>query len=407
MGTYLYKAKNASGTEEQGVLEASTKEEAQKILREKRLTVREIRYIGEKGSVLAPFIQMYKNYFQRVKIKEKVFFTRQIATIVNAGIPLLKALYIQQQQTKNKRFKAIIEELITDLEGGSSFSDGLAKHKDVFDNFFLSLVRAGEVSGSVDESLKRLANQMEKNYKLLSKIKSALVLPAFILVAMIGVVVLMLVYVIPQLSALFAEEGVALPLPTRILVFMSGFLLQYWFFVLLFVFSSISLLGYYISTPDGRSLYDRIIVKVPIFGPLLQKIYVDRFARNLGIMLEDGVPITTALTVVSETMGNVHYTKSVLDLIPQIEHGRSLTKATSGDDKFPFVTVQMINIGEESGELDTMLQKVAEFLEEEIDTTVKNLSTLLEPIVIVIMGFGVVFIAVAILGPIYGLVNVI
>jgi len=173
------------------------------------------------------------------------------------------------------------------------------------------------------------------------------------------------------------------------------------------LFVGLSSLAYYLRTPQGIALYDNLVTKTPIFGSLLQKIYIDRFSRNLGIMLEDGVPITTALNVVAETMGNIHYSKSITDLIPQIEHGRSLTKATSADSRFPFIAVQMINVGEESGELDTMLMKVADFLEEEIDNTVKNLATLLEPLVIVMMGFGVVFLAVAILGPIYGLVNVI
>jgi type IV pilus assembly protein PilC len=407
MGTYLYKGKTATGKEEQGVLEAPSKEEAQKLLRDRRMQVKELKYIGEKATLFSPLVALYKYYFQRISIKDKVFFTRQIATIINAGIPLLKALYIQKQQTRNKRFCVIIEELIADLEGGISLSESIAKHPDVFDTFYLSLVRAGEVSGSVDESLRRLADQLEGNYKLLGKLKSALVLPSFIFVAMIGVVVLMLVYVVPQLSTLFTEEGVEMPLPTRIMIFMSNALLSYWFVIIIVLFVAFSLFTYYFRTPQGIALYDTLVTKVPIFGPLLQKIYIDRFSRNLGIMLEDGVPITTALNVVAETMGNTHYSKSVTDLIPQIEHGRSLTKATSADSRFPFIAVQMINVGEESGELDAMLMKVADFLEEEIDNTVKNLATLLEPLVIVIMGFGVVFLAVAILGPIYGLVNVI
>lgn len=406
MTDFLYKATNKSGKFKTGVIAAATINEARVALKKQDLLVQEIKPT-ETGLTLDNLWERVKQWFNRITLKDKVFFTRQLSTIIAAGFPLLRALYLQEKQTRKKKFQDIIQRLIADLEGGKEFSKALAKYPEVFDDFYVSLIRAGEVSGSMDESLSRLADQLEKTQTLQFKIKSALVLPGFTFLVMIGVVVVMLVFVFPQISDLFKEEGVELPLATSVLIWLSEFLIQFWYAIVIALGITIFLLARFIRTPEGRKLYDKFVLKPPIFGPLLQKIYLERFSLNLGTMLKAGVPIIQAMQVVADTLTNVHYRQSVLDLIPQVEKGRSLSKSCSKDTNFSFLMVQMISIGEESGALDDMLLKIAKFYEEEIDVTVKNLTTLLEPFIVVIIALGVGFIGVAILGPIYGLVAVI
>ncbi|MEI6222462.1 MAG: type II secretion system F family protein [bacterium] len=406
MAEFLYKATDKSGKFKTGVISADDIQSAREELKKQQLLVKEIK-ATEGSTSLNNLIEKLLKWLNRITLKDKVFFTRQLATIINAGIPLLRALYIQEKQTSKKKFKSIISRVISDLESGKDFSQALAQHPDVFDDFYISLVKAGEVSGSLDETLERLAEQLEKTQTLVRKIKSAIVLPAFTVVIMIGVIIVMLIFVIPVLSDLFRDEGVQLPIATRILIFLSDFLLNYWYILLAgTVVGTVSWLQF-IRTEKGKSFYDKWRLKPPIFGPLIVKIYLARFARNLGTMLKDGVPIMQAIRVVANTLTNVHYRQSVLDLIPQIEKGKALSKAASKDPNFPFILVQMINVGEESGAIDQMLLRIAIFYEEEIDTTIKNLTTLLEPFMIIGLAVGIGFVGVAILGPIYGLVAVI
>lgn len=406
MPDYLYKATTQDGKTKNGVITASDRNDAFSILQEQKLVVEEVRAI-EVGLRLDNLFEKAKDFTNRVTLKDKLYLTRQLATIIRAGIPLIRALSIQETQTKNPKLKKIIQNIMSGLEAGRNFSETLTAYPDVFDNYYVNLIRAGEVSGSLDETLDRLAEQLEKTKSIQSKIRSALTLPLFTIIVMIGVMVLMMVMVIPQLADLFTSEGVELPMPTKVMIWLSNSLINHWYVYIIVIVVTITAFLMYIRSEDGKKQWDRFVLKPPVFGPLLQKMNVARFARNLATMMADGVPIIQAIGVVGDTITNYHYNKSVQNLIPLVEKGVSLQTATGRDPLFPSIMVQMLAIGEESGAIDAMMMKIAIFYEEEIDATIKNLTTLLEPFIIVLLAGGVGFIAVSILGPIYGLVEVI
>lgn len=400
---FQYKAKDQRGTIHTGTIEAKDQKAAFQLLKKRQFSPM---YIKEKpeGINLDQFLENLSG----ISLREKVVFTRQLSSIINAGIPLLQALQLAHEQTQNNKLKKIIGEIIDDIQSGNTFGDALQKHPDVFSNFFINLVKAGEASGTLDNALKNLADQLEKDADIRAKIRGALILPTLVLIVMVGVIILMSVVVIPQLEELFSQAESALPLPTRIMQGISFVLINYWYLAILGAVGAFFGLSSFFRTELGKNLFETYSLKVPVFGKLLKLVIYARMTRVTSILLQAGVPLLKSMNIVQDLVGNHIYQDSMGRIIKKIEMGIPLAAAYEEEGKvYPLMVPQLIGIGEQTGTVDEMLGKVADFYDNEVENMVKNLTTLLEPMLMVIMGGAVGFIVMAILMPIYGLVNVI
>ena len=400
MATFTYKSRDSQGGLRQGTVEAVSQQAAVDVLREHNLIVTAI---TETSGGAAP--EALGGLFKRVPTKEKVIFARQLSTMINSGLPIVQALNILAEQTPNKNFKTIIGNVAGDVEGGLSFSESIAKYQRVFSQIFVNLVKSGEASGKLDEVLDRLATQMEKDYAVVREIKGAMYYPAFILVAIFVVAAVMMVFVIPQLKSLFDESNVKLPFVTQMLIAISGIVQSFWWLILILMVGGIWSFFYFIRTPTGRPLWDQTKLKIPVLGNLSRKIYVARFARTLGTLIAGGLPILDALRIVSGAVGNTIYKDAILEAAKEVESGVSLTVPLKKSGVFPAMVPQMVQVGEQTGKVDEILFKLADFFDREVDTMVKSLSTLLEPILMVVMGIGVGLLVAAIILPIYNLAS--
>ncbi|QIJ72862.1 type II secretion system F family protein [Thermosulfuriphilus ammonigenes] len=336
----------------------------------------------------------------KVKAKELVVFTRQLATMINAGLPLVQALDALAHQQENKTFKEIIQNIKADVEGGLSLTEALKKHK-CFDNLYTNMVQAGEMGGNLDEVLMRLATYMEKSLKLKKKIKGALTYPAIVVSISVIVVTIILLFVIPVFEKMFSDFGKALPLPTQIVIAISNFVKNYILAIIGgIILGSMALKRYY-ATEKGRRQIDALILRVPVFGPLIRKVAVAKFARTLGTLINSGVSIIEALKVAAATAGNKVVEEAILNVRANITEGRSIADPLEESGIFPHMVVQMVAVGESTGALDTMLNKVAEFFEDEVDATVEALTSMIEPFMIVFLGGTIGGIIVAMYLPIF------
>ncbi len=336
----------------------------------------------------------------KVKAKELVVFTRQLATMINAGLPLVQALDALAHQQENKTFKEIIQNIKADVEGGLSLTEALKKHK-CFDNLYTNMVQAGEMGGNLDEVLMRLATYMEKSLKLKKKIKGALTYPAIVVSISVIVVTIILLFVIPVFEKMFSDFGKALPLPTQIVIAISNFVKNYILAIIGgIILGSMALKRYY-ATEKGRRQIDALILRVPVFGPLIRKVAVAKFARTLGTLINSGVSIIEALKVAAATAGNKVVEEAILNVRANITEGRSIAEPLEESGIFPHMVVQMVAVGESTGALDTMLNKVAEFFEDEVDATVEALTSMIEPFMIVFLGGTIGGIIVAMYLPIF------
>ncbi len=325
--------------------------------------------------------------FERVTTKELVIFTRQFATMIDAGLPLVQCLEIQSDQQPNKAFKKILKEVKADVEQGSTFADALGKHPKAFDQLYVNLVTAGEVGGILDTILNRLAAYLEKADGLKRKVKSAMVYPSTILVVAIGVVILLLVKVIPVFEKMFADFGGALPGPTQVVVNMSHWL-QAWVHVVIlgFIAAVVAWIQARKRISSFRYRTDAIFLRLPIFGPLLRKVAVARFSRTLGTMISSGVPILDALEICSKTAGNMLIEEGLQKTKAAISEGRTIAEPLEASKVFPGMVVQMIAVGESTGAMDQMLSKIADFYDDEVDAAVGALTSLMEPLMMVVLG---------------------
>ena len=342
----------------------------------------------------------------RIKSKDKVIFSRQLSTLIDAGLPLVQSLRSVQNQTKNKALQAIVVEVISDVEGGKAFSAALAKHPNVFNNVFVSLVAAGEASGTLDVALERIADQQEKDAELLSKVRGAMIYPVIVLLVMVAVITFMQVSVLPQVKSLYdGIPGARLPLMTRMLLALSQFIIHYWYFILLFIGVVIFLTTRWARTLGGKNFVDNLKLKMWPIGPLFTKMYMARFARTGTTLVASGVPLIQVLDIVSNAVNNVHLEKSIHVATEKVRGGKSLSSSLEGDPHFLDLVPQMIKIGEDSGALEQMLDKTADYYEKEVDNQIKAISTIIEPVLMVILGIVAIIIVAAILLPIYGLVG--
>lgn len=344
----------------------------------------------------------------RVKTKEKVFFVRQLSVMISAGLALDNSIRLLRMQTKNPTFQQILDKVYQDILTGKTLSDSLAQFPKTFDNFFVAVIRSGETLGKLDVVLNHLAEQMELFQGFSSKIKSALAYPIFIIVAMIGVVVMMMVKVVPTLKTVFADAGAELPLATRIVMATSDFLVAYWWLVLIAtVVLGMGIYLFFSFTEKGHLWWDTIKLKMPIVNFVSYDVYMARFARTMGMLIQSGVPVIEAIRITTAVINNRIYTRILKNVILQVERGIPMSVPLEKEKEFTILTTQMIMIGEQTGKLEMLLNKVAEYYEQETDIKIKTISSLIEPVTIVIIGVGVAFILYSILYPIYSLSSVI
>jgi general secretion pathway protein F len=341
--------------------------------------------------------------FSRVKAKDIIFFTQQLSMLLNSGIQLDRSLTILQEMIEKKKLRDIITNLQNNIHGGDSFADALSKHPKIFSKLYINMVRAGETSGALDRVIKRLAEFLDNAQKLKDEVVTAMYYPVFILFVAIGSVALLLMFVVPRFASMFDEVGVALPLSTQILLSLSYFLGSYWWALLLGMAGVALLLNYFVRTEEGRYLWDGWKLKIPLLGNLTQKIEVSRFSRTLGTLISSGVPILHGIMIVKEIIGNEVISRSLLKIHGGLKEGEGISGPLKESGHFPPLATHMIAIGEETGQLDVMLGRVAENFDEDVKVTIKRLIGLLEPAMILIMAMVVGFIVISMLLAIFSI----
>jgi len=379
MPDYLWKGRTPSGSIENGEIAAASPEEVQRILRERKIVPTSIR--AKPREITLPFLK------GRVSGKAISVFTRQFSVMINAGLPLIKCLDIQVAQVDSERFKNILKDLITAVEGGSTLADALREHREIFGDLYVNMVEAGEKGGSLATILARLAEYLEKADSIKRKVKGAMVYPAAIMIVAVIAVAVLLMFVIPVFAQMFGDLGGTLPLPTRIVMALSEFMVRWWLWIFVSIIVLVLAVRYYYKTEVGNLQIDSFLIKLPIFGTLLKKQAVARFSRTLSTLLSSGVNILDALEITSGTTGNKLVENAVMRARTSIAQGESIAEPLSKEKAlFPPMVVQMITIGEQTGGLDDMLSKVADFYDEEVDQAVANLMNALEPMIIVFLG---------------------
>lgn len=401
MATFRWQGVGPGGKTVKGEMEAANTAAVAARLRLQRIRPLSDR-IREKGSGLDREIKI-PGFGEKVKSPDIVIFTRQLATMIDAGLPIMQALEILAQQTENKTFARIIGEVKHDVESGSAFAESLAKHPKVFDTLYTNMVSAGEIGGILDTILARLAAYMEKAAKLKSKIKSAMIYPISIVSVALLVTSILLIYVIPVFSDMFSSFGKELPLPTQIAMNLSYVTIAYFWYIVAAIVSTVVGVRTYYRTERGQEVIDGLLLRLPIFGDIFRKAAVARFTRTLSTLISSGVPILDALLITGKTAGNKVVENAVFAARQSITEGKTLTDPLIESKVFPPMVCQMINVGETTGALDSMLSKIADFYDDEVDTAVSNLTALMEPLVIVFLGVVIGGLVVAMYLPIFQL----
>lgn len=398
MPIFKYLVKNKRGESVRGKVEAISRAQAVSTLIGRDLFVIDVVPLGQSSGFLA------KLNHNKIKFEELVNFTRQLATMINAGLPLATALSILEAQSKTEMAK-LTGNLLKDVEGGLSFSMALDKYRDNFSRIYVQLVKAGEMGGVLDGVLDRLAITMEKEKDFRAKTKGAMVYPVIIVLAMVAVAVVMMVAVIPKLTTMYQDFGAELPAATKMLMSLSGFFVNYWW-LLLFISGLVAMaLRAFKKTPRGELALNRLVLRLPILGVLQQKIVLTDFTRTLSLLLGAGVSLLEALEVVAGAIGSAVYREQLQEINQQVEKGVTLSDAIAHYENFPPILYQMIAVGEETGKLDEILAKISEYFEKESEYAIKNLTTAIEPMIMIMLGLGVGFIVIAIIMPIYSLTS--
>jgi type IV pilus assembly protein PilC len=401
MPVFLWEGQTRKGEKKKGEIAAANEAALRGILRRQGLTSITVKQKPKNLSEYLPFLK------QKVKEKEVVIFARIFATMINAGLPLIQCLDLLAQQEQNKTFAQIITAIKEDIEGGSTLSDALRKYPNIFDDLFVNLVAAGESGGILDVILQRLSNYMEKAMKLKSKVKGAMTYPASVLVISIAVVSLLLVKVIPTFQKMFEGFGGELPGPTQFLITLSAYAQKYFLVAIIALAIAVYAFRRYYKTEKGTLLIDGLILKSPVFGPLLKKVAVARFTRTMSTMMTSGVPILEGLAIVSKTAGNKIVENALIRVRKSISEGKTIAEPLLETGIFPPMVVQMIAVGEATGALDAMLSKIADFYDDEVDTAVDAMTALLEPFMMVFLGGVVGGMIIAMYLPIFKMASVV
>lgn len=394
---YNYLAKTKNGEVTKGVVEADSKSSAAKVLMSRDLFPVAITPKEKKGFSL----------FSRIGTKDKVFLIRQLATTINAGLPIAQALKTLESQTNNKKLKELIGQVSSDVEGGSNLSQAFARFPKVFSRIDVTLIQTGETTGTLDKALERLAKTMENDYKVSRKIRSAMIYPSFIGIVAVGVVTFMTIYIIPKMGELYDSFDATLPLLTRIILAISKGLTKGAPIVIVILIALFFAYRAYSKTNQGRHVIDRAKLKIPIVNKFLQNIYLSRFTRTLSGLIGAGVSVLEALEIVSRSTGNVLYADVISASIIKVKAGVPLSTPLKESELFPPIVSQMVRVGEQTGEIDGMLSNLADYYEEEVDNFVKSLTSIMEPVMIVVLGGIVMVIMLGIMLPVYSIGKVV
>ena len=399
MKKYDYEARDsASNKIVKSVVQADSENAAAKLLTAQGFVPLKIELQDDKTNFFARFSG-------RITTKDKVVFTRQLATLIGAGLPLAQSLRTVQEQTTNKRMQEIVQEIISDVEGGKSLSDSFAKHPEAFNKVYVALISAGETSGTMDDSLKRLAAQQEKDAAMMSKIRGAMMYPSIVLVVIILVIGFMLFTVVPQVEGLYRDLNKGLPFVTLMMIKMANFFSSLWWLIILAMIIGGYFLAQYLKTEQGIRTKDIFKLNVPLFKGMFRKMYMARFARTGQVLLSTGVPMLDMLRITSDAVNNVIISESILRASDKVKGGKALSASLSNEDYFLAMVPQMIKIGEQSGKIDEMMGKTAQVYEDELDEEIRALSTAIEPVLMVFLAIVAGTMVAAILLPIYSLVG--
>jgi type IV pilus assembly protein PilC len=405
MPVFVYEARDATGQLRRDTIEAPNVRAATQKLQESRYTVINIKEKAVGGSQTD--VMAWYQKLRKVNEQALTVFSRQFATMINAGLAMVRCLDILSEQTEDKKLQQTLIQVRRDVEGGSTLSNALAKHVQIFSTLYVSMVKAGEMGGVLDEVLERLANFMEKDFSLKKKVKSALTYPLVILVMALGIVFFLVTYILPTFVSLFEGMNLTLPLPTKILIIITKGAKNPWIMipsVLLMILGGFAL-NRYIQTPFGRKQYDLLRLNIPVFGLLNKKVAISRFCRTLGTLLSSGVPIMQALEIVGKASGNEIIALTVGKIRESIREGESIASPLGASGMFPPMVTQMVAVGEETGNLDAMLSKISDFYDTEVEYMLSSLTSMLEPIMIVGMGGIVGFIVISVFLPLYQLIG--
>lgn len=399
MQQFVYSAKD-SQTQKivKSVVQADSEREAAKLLLAQGLSPLSIQEEADSN--------IFTRLTQHISSKDKVTFTRSLATLIEAGLPLSQSLHTIVDQTQNPKMRQVVQDIIVSVEGGHTLGDSFAKHPQVFDRVYLALIHAGEISGTLDKALRRIADQQEKDAETLRKVRGAMYYPGIVLIVIIAVVVFMMVTIVPQVAKLYDGLGKDLPFLTAILVGASAFIVKFWWLIAILVVAGVVYLRQYLQTESGIRLADRLKLNAPLLKGLFRKLYMARFTRTGETLLSTGVPMLDMLNIAGDAVNNTFVAQSIHGAEEQVKGGVALSKAIKDQDYIEPLIPQMINIGEQSGQIDQMMGKVAKVYEDELDEQIKALSTTIEPLLMVVMAVFAGGIVMAILFPIYSLVTV-
>jgi len=398
MAKFQWEARSRTGAVQSGVMEAKSRDMVEAQLKKYGFGGISIK---EEGKGLSMEIKLPAMFGKKVSTKELVIFTRQFATMIDSGLPLVQCLDILSSQQENPTFKGVLLKVKESVESGSTFADALAKHPKVFDQLFVSLVAAGEVGGILDTILNRLASYTEKSMKLKKQIKGAMVYPATVMSVAVVVVGVILVFVIPTFAKMFADFGSDLPGPTKVVIALSNFLKKYIIVIIAGIFALVFAVKKYYATKNGRKTLDRMALRAPVIGPLIRKVSVAKFTRTLGTLVSSGVPILDGLDIVARTAGNVIVEEAIMKVRQSISEGKTIAEPLAQSGVFPPMVVQMISVGEATGAMDAMLSKIADFYDDEVDNAVSAMTAMLEPMLMVFLGVVVGGLVIAMYLPIF------
>lgn len=405
MGQFSYSARDKTGAIKKGSMFAPDRPAATASLVEKGLTpilVKEVASAGGKGgNKLSDLLKLGNG----VKLQDKVVFSRQFATMINAGVPIVQSLNILREQSESKKLKATVADVAKQVEGGATLANALATHPEVFNPIYVNMVKAGEAGGILDQVLDRLATQQEKDAEVVSKVRSAMIYPGVITTATVGAFIFLMTVIVPKLSSIFQDAGANLPIYTKIMLAISDFLVTKWFIVLGGIIGLVIAFLRWRKTENGRRTFDKLMLKAPIFGPILVKVNIARFARTFGSLMASGISVLDAINATKTALGSTVYQDELAIVAQKVKNGRPMSEQIRASKNFPAIVGQMLSVGEETGQMDSILLKLAEFYEKEVDTVVSGITSIIEPILIIVLGGMVGFIVISVFGPISSIGN--
>lgn len=395
---FFYQVRTQQGSVEQGTVEAQSKEDAIETLQRSGYFVIDVRDQSQ-----ASVLSFNLKFLRGVPKKEVVIFSRQISTLFQAKVPLLEALKTMMEQTTNPIFKDALLDVAKSVDAGAPLSKALAGHKKIFSDFYVNMVKSGEASGKLEEVFGYLADGLEREFYLIQKVRGAITYPAFIITAFIGIMFVMMIWVVPNLTAVLKETGQEMPFLTKVIIAVSDAFASYWWAILLGIFSFIGGLWYFIHTPQGSDLWDTVQLKLPILGKMFRKFYLARFADTLSVLIQGGLPIVQALEITAQVVRNSVYKGILLETIEEVKKGNTISSVLKAKKDIPVMISQMVFVGEETGKLDSTLKSAADFYHKEVTVVMDNLVTLIEPLLIIALGIGVAILLVGILMPMYNM----